>query len=99
MENLLLSSISIESLKAELTDTIRKEINNCLADFQPKQPDTDFITRKEAAVILGVSLPTLAKWTLNGIIPAYRISSRIRYKRFEIESSLGRVKGVSIKAK
>ncbi len=94
MENLLLSSISIESLKAELTDTIRKEINSCLADLQPKQPDTDFITRKEAAVILGVSLPTLAKWTLNGIIPAYRISSRIRYKKSEVEESLLKIRSL-----
>lgn len=94
MENLLLSSISIDSLKAELSDTIRKEISSCLADFQPKQPDTDFITRKEAAVILGVSLPTLAKWTLNGIIPAYRISSRIRYKKSEVEDSLSKIRSL-----
>mgnify|MGYP003491221405 CR=1 FL=1 len=94
MENLLLSSISIDSLKAELSDTIRKEISSCLADFQPKQPDTDFITRKEAAVILGVSLPTLAKWTLNGIIPAYRISSRIRYKKSEVEESLLKIRSL-----
>ena len=94
MENLLLSSISIDSLKAELSDTIIKEISSCLADFQPKQPDTDFITRKEAAVILGVSLPTLAKWTLNGIIPAYRISSRIRYKKSEVEESLLKIRSL-----
>jgi excisionase family DNA binding protein len=49
---------------------------------------SELLTRKEAADLLGVSLPTLNDWTKNGIVQGYRIASRVRYKKSELESSL-----------
>jgi excisionase family DNA binding protein len=43
-----------------------------------------FITRKETAKLLGISLPTLRSWTISNKLPSYRISSRIRYKQSEV---------------
>lgn len=53
-------------------------------------PD-ELITRKEAAIILGISLPTLHDYTTRGVIPAYRIGSRVRFKKVEIIDCLQKV--------
>ena len=58
---------------------------------QPAQKETatvEYCTRNEAAKILKVSLVTLNDWSKNGTIKAYRIGTRVRYVRTEIESSL-----------
>ena len=52
----------------------------------------DYISRQDAADILGVSLHTLNAWTKDGKVPAYRIGSRVRYIRSEVESSLKKIK-------
>lgn len=46
--------------------------------------DDKLITRTEAAQMLGVTLPTIYDWTKKGIISAYRIGNRVRYKHTEV---------------
>ena len=50
-----------------------------------------FITRQEAAALLKISLPTLNKRTKDGNLVAYRIGTRVLYKRTEIIASLDKV--------
>jgi excisionase family DNA binding protein len=52
----------------------------------------EFLTRKQTAKVLGISLPTLLQWTKTGKITGHRIGSRVRYKRSEIDSSLVKIK-------
>ena len=91
MENLIFSTIGIEALKGELIEALRKEVQDCLAKSQSPNEQLEYITRKEAALILGISLPTLGKFTKEGIVPAYRISSRIRYKKSEVHESMNKI--------
>ncbi|MFS4484221.1 helix-turn-helix domain-containing protein [Hyunsoonleella sp. 2307UL5-6] len=42
------------------------------------------LTREETAKLLSISLPTLWKYTKDDVIPAYRIGSKVRYKKSEI---------------
>lgn len=91
-DHLLFSSLPIEQLKAELTETIRTELKAIVSILPTGHQQTEFITRKEAATLLGVSLPTLNEWQKQGIVQGYRISSRIRYKRGELETALIRIK-------
>jgi len=49
---------------------------------------TQFLSRKEAAKLLGISLPTLSEWTKTGLVKGYRIARRVRYVRAEVESSM-----------
>lgn len=46
-----------------------------------QQPAGDlvFLTRNEAANLLGVTAATLAKWDKNGVLPALRLGKRIYY--------------------
>lgn len=85
-KSICLLPISIE----ELENTIRKIINDSLQEnlmISPSKTDGDFLTRKETAQILRVTLPTLYDWTKRGYLQSYRMGSRIRYKRSEVNEA------------
>lgn len=48
------------------------------------QNSETLLTREEAAKMLSISLVTLWKYTKDDIIPAYRIGTKVRYKKSEI---------------
>jgi excisionase family DNA binding protein len=54
----------------------------------PKANDLDMFTREQTAKKVCISLPTLHDWTLEGIIRAYRIGSRVLYKKEDINQAL-----------
>ena len=55
----------------------------------------ELLTRKETAKLLRISLPTLAKWSEQGIIHAISMGGRIYYSLSEIQNILE--KKVSLK--
>lgn len=69
-------------------------------DAQPSAPPPadEYLTRKEAKDLLGVSYPTLTAWTNEGKIKGYRIGTRVRYKASEIGSALTPIKSTSAAA-
>lgn len=87
----MFSAPFIEQLKTEISQEVFCKISG-LIQTQNSTPKTELLTRKEAAILLGISLPTLADWTKTGKVKGYRIASRIRYKRHEIENSLLQIK-------
>lgn len=92
MKDVILSQFTLEQLKNEITTDVVKKISLLLESHNPPKQQDDLITRKEAAKLLGVSLVTISDWTKTGKITGYRIASRIRYKRNEIETSLSQIK-------
>ena len=87
MENLILSPISIGELTSVISETVSNEVNRILSlHKQPEQ--TEYITRKDTAKILGVSLVTLNVWQKTGLVTGYRINTRVRFKRAEVLNSL-----------
>lgn len=82
-----------ETLRSEITEVLKSELGPLLSNLTPASlPNIELLTRKDAASFFGVSLPTLDEWTKNGVIPAYRIGSCVRFKRPELEASLSQVK-------
>jgi excisionase family DNA binding protein len=51
-------------------------------------PKIKYLTRGEVSRLLKISLPTLYRYTKDGILRSYRIGSKIRYKLEEIELAL-----------
>ena len=92
MQNLILSPLSLDQLKLEISDAVKKEFAPFFSSINTHKQETEVLTRKEAAKLLSVSLPTILDWTKTGKITGYRIGSRIRYKRAELESSLLQIK-------
>lgn len=74
----------------EIIDSRLSNIENLLLDLKhppaSKQSD-EYITRKEAADILHITLPTLNNRTTEGKLKGYRMGRRVLYKRGEIEGS------------
>jgi excisionase family DNA binding protein len=91
-KDFILSPLPMEELKTEISEAILKQISPLFNSLIPKQPEVELLTRKEVAKLYGVSLPTIIDWTKSGKIIGYRIASRVRYKRSEIEKSLSKIK-------
>lgn len=86
-------NIQVDELKNIISQTVREEILK-INNPEPKNEQREFLTRNETARILGISLVTLHDWTNKGIIPGYRIATRIRYKKTEISEALQRVRSL-----
>ncbi len=82
-----LHGISPEELRRVIKNDFREELQELSKYFTPKEP-TVWITRKEASELIGVSLVTIHNWTKEGVINAYKIGTRVRFKRSEIENIL-----------
>ncbi len=86
MENFIFTSVPIDQLQTAIKEAVKSEflkINNI-----PPPEEVEYITRKETAQILGVSLVTLNSWAKSGTLQGYRIGSRVRYKRNEVLTSV-----------
>lgn len=91
MSQQLFSSLPLEQLTTELTEAVFNKVAPLIHSVNKPKQETELLTRKEAAKLLGVSLPTILDWTKKGKITGYRIASRIRYKRHELETSLSQI--------
>lgn len=79
----------------EFTGIIHSSVEEALKRFNPQPPQTEqFLTRKETAYKLKISLVTLNDWTKRGMIQSYIIGGRVLYKESEIEKSLHQVRTV-----
>jgi excisionase family DNA binding protein len=88
----ILSPLTMEELKTEISEAVLQQLSPLINSLTPTQPETELLTRKEVAKLYGVSLPTILDWTKTGKLIGYRIASRVRYKRSEIEKSLSKIK-------
>ena len=78
-QQILLNGISVDELVARL----KLELVPAPA-IATKETTEDFITVKEVARLLGVSLVTVHKWKKDGKLKFYQFGSRIRFKKSEI---------------
>lgn len=92
-DQILLSPVPLEQLKTDISEIVKRELANHFTN-STQDPPTEILNRKQAAALLGVSLPTLLEWTKSGKVTGYRISSRIRYKRAELENSLKQIQSL-----
>lgn len=79
--------ISPDEFKESIIKDIRTEIKTLSQSFQPITP-AEYLTRKEIADILKISLVTLSDWNRKKILKPYRLGKLIRYKRSDIDLAL-----------
>jgi excisionase family DNA binding protein len=79
--------ITPQQLKESILSDFRTELKELVLNFQPKK-QPEYLTRKEVAKILKVSLVTLSDWNKKGVLKPYRLGNLIRYKTTELEESL-----------
>ncbi|HBR53911.1 MAG TPA: DNA-binding protein [Flavobacteriaceae bacterium] len=85
------------SLKADIVDAINQRIDNLEKSLNPIR--TEWISRKQASTLLGVSLVTIHEWSKKEILKPYRIGNRVRFKLEEIENTLNGSRDESISGK
>ncbi|MBV6405540.1 MAG: hypothetical protein GFGODING_02319 [Flavobacteriales bacterium] len=90
MDQFILSPVPIEDLERIVAKAVQRELSFALKSDPAPDPD-ELLTRKRAAQYLGLSLPTLHDYTQRGIVTAYRIGSRVRYRRGELSNALLKV--------
>lgn len=89
MEQIILNSITLEELATTIREVVKQElINNGQGQSQIANDHEKYLSRKEVIEILGISLPTLSEWTVNGTLKGYRIGTRIRYRASEIGEAM-----------
>lgn len=74
---------------AEKLDTLTNVLTGkeAKAETSADKPER-FLTRGEVARLLKITLPTLHDWTKKGLLKAYRIGNRIRYKEAEVMATI-----------
>ena len=90
MEQIILQGIKPEELFSRF-DKIDEQINlllKLLKSSNSNNTEIQHLSRKEVCSVLKITLPTLNNWTKSGLIPSYRIGSRILYKLEDVHAAL-----------
>ena len=95
MEPILLNGINLSDIKKVLREVLEEKSNDFTKPV--KSEDQEYLTRKEVAKLLKISLTTLNDWSKQGIVQAYRIGNRVLYKKKEIEDSVSKVQSFKYK--
>ena len=96
-KELVFTSLPLDEMEVMITRAVRESIST-LAAQQPTDNHSELITRKQAAQMLNLSLPTLREYTVRGIVPSYRVGSRVRYKKSEVINCLTKVQSSKYRA-
>ena len=79
-----------EELKKIIRDSVREEFQKILKMLE-ESANTKYLTRKETAAKLRISLPTLNEYTKNGKLIGHRLTGRVLYREDEINDALNAV--------
>ena len=85
MGQILVTGITVNELLSQVEQLIDAKIS-----ITPKNENNqpDYLSRKEVAKLLKITLPTLHDWTKLGRLRAYKIGSRVLYKPTEVKEAL-----------
>ena len=89
MKNVLIESVDIEEFSVKIGDLFESKLQEFLAT-RPEEHE-EYLTRKQVAELLQISLVTLHNWTKKGILTGYRISNKRLYKKSEIIDAIKQV--------
>ncbi len=97
MDNVIMTMVPIADLRDMVSLAIKEQFEAQRKDENTPDP-VELFTRKEAAKYLGLSLPTLHDYTVRGIVTAYRVGSRVRYRKGDLLNCLLKVQTVKHRA-
>jgi len=88
MQNLILSGVTLNDLLSQIEQLLDSKIG---IQHQQQNKQSGYLSRKEVAVLLKITLPTLHDWTKLGYVQAYKIGARVLYKESEVRETLEKV--------
>ena len=83
-------TISLNELKELIETAVTKAFKSEFDRLgsKPVEVQKQFLTRKEAALILGVTITTLHNWSKSGVVPCHKVGTRIRYRFNDLQNAL-----------
>jgi excisionase family DNA binding protein len=87
---ILLHNITPDKFKEELIFSLKEVIQELIIELKEEKP-IEYLTRKQVAEILKISIVTISDWNNKGILKPYRIGNLIRYKSNELQEALTRI--------
>lgn len=93
------NSIILQNLtRQDLIDIFEGVLAEKLYEFSPPPASkTEYLTRKEVAALLRISIPTLHELVKTGRLKAYRIGGRVLFNKSEVEDSLEEIESQKYK--
>ena len=93
------NSIILQNLtRQDLIDIFEGVLVEKLNDFTPPPArKTEYLTRKEVAALLRISIPTLHELIKTGKLKGYRIGGRVLFNKSEVEESLEEIESQKYK--
>lgn len=92
MKEIVLIPIPIEEFENRIGSLLDKKLSEVRGINPSKQLQDEYLTRKETAKLLRISLGTLLQYTKDGDLTGYRIGNRVLYKKSEVECKLEAIK-------
>jgi len=85
---IILQGIIPDDLIQQIESIVERKLEDSLSKLLQKPKKFSYMTRKEVAEYLRISLPTLHEWTKMEWIKSYKISSRVLFRNDEVEQDL-----------
>ena len=92
MNNIIIEKVTLRELQEMFSNVLESKIEY-LKPRNQSSNETKFLTRKETAEILRISLPTLTDWTRQGFLNTINIGRRVLYSYSEVQGLLKNRKG------
>ncbi|WP_417199254.1 helix-turn-helix domain-containing protein [Bizionia sp.] len=87
METIQFISTSPTALANLIDEKIKAQLEDLKQNFQPKEPD-EFMSRKETADLLKISLTALHDWMNKGILKPYKMGNKTYFSRKQVTETL-----------
>jgi len=79
--------VTPEQIQNAIIEGVKTQLEELKKSLQPIQP-TEYLTRNDVAQLLQINLSTLYNWTKKGVLNSYSISSRVYYRRDEVNNAI-----------
>ena len=88
MEQILLTSITLDELLDKLTERINIALSIKTTERKETPSHEDLLTIEDLESLFKVSKVTIHKWKKRGLIPFYKMNRKVYFKRSEVINSM-----------
>ena len=92
--SIILQNLTRQDLIDIFEGVLAEKLNELIP---PAVSKTEYLTRKEVAGLLRISIPTLHELIKTGKLKAYRIGGRVLFNKSEVEDSLEKIESQKYK--
>ena len=86
-KSIQLLNLSTDELKEAILSELKPQLESLRQELRQQEPE-EYLTRKELAEKLKITLPTITDWSKKGILKSYRVGKLVRFKKSEVDKAL-----------